>query len=232
MKNSMQSKILTICYGKVNVYNSRNEAKKFYLECMLSSDGSEHERYSTIYQDLEQGFNLCVDSEFYEDLEFGNLKFIDEENHTDLKKYILDNLDDNCNIKMGLNIDKLKEDILDSKFKIVNNSIDYIIKNRNLERKALLIEIINWMYENVNNISEINTILDTKDDLAIEHLEPKKINNMIIKGLAYISNNINKEDREKFFLEKLGMDFVLRKEYKIDYLVNETKIKNEEGEEL
>ena len=232
MKDSMQSKILTICYGKVNIYNSKDEAKKFYLKCMLNSEGAEHERYATIYEDLELGFNLCADNEFYDDIMFGRIKLVDMNEHRELKEFIINNLETTNKAIRAENNEKIKEEILDSNFKIKNRCIDRIIKDRNIKRKALLIEIINWMYENVNNISEINTILDTKEDLAIEHLKPEKINNMIIKGLAYISNNINKEDREKLFLEKLGMDFVLRKEYKIDYLVSETKIKNEESEEL
>ena len=37
-----------ICYGTLTRFKSRKIAREFYLECMLCSEGSEHERYSKI----------------------------------------------------------------------------------------------------------------------------------------------------------------------------------------
>lgn len=226
--NIMKNKIITICYGKTNIYESRKEAKKFYLECMLSSEGAEHDRYSSIYQDLEQGFNLCVDNEFYEDLTFGNLKFIDEKRHTDLKRYIIENLTDNCRTLKYVDKDEIQKQILDSKFRIINNSIDYIIKDRNLERKLLLTKIVGWMMENLENITEINQILNIKDNLFIEDLETEEVDHAIVQGIHYIDEHIKKENREYTFKEQLGMNFILAREYGINTLIKETKEENQD----
>ena len=41
--------IKTKCYGEIKEWNNREEAKSFFLEAMMNSEGSEHHRYSTIY---------------------------------------------------------------------------------------------------------------------------------------------------------------------------------------
>ena len=47
------------------VENSRigdeSEAKSFFLEMMMNSDGEEHDRYSGIYIQLQNGLNICTD---------------------------------------------------------------------------------------------------------------------------------------------------------------------------
>lgn len=230
MSNMMKNKIITICYGKANIYNSRDEAKKFYLECMLASDGSEHERYSSIYQDLEQGFNLCADNEFYEELEFGRIKLVDVEKHSDLKKYISNNLEDNIRIFKEISKENVQKDILDDNFEIKNSSIDLIIKDRNLERKALLLGIMDWINEHIlpEDMKLMEKLLDIKEDINIKELSSVKVDDVIKKGLDYIDEHINKEEREHVYKEQLGMDFILRREYYIDELINEEKEINEE----
>lgn len=53
--------IVTIrCYGKEQKM-SREDAKKFYLTCMACSEGSERERYTNVYLDLEDGLDYCTD---------------------------------------------------------------------------------------------------------------------------------------------------------------------------
>ena len=51
----------TKCYGKVDVWESREEAKDFFFEAMMNSEGSEHDRYSAIYIQLMNGLDFCSD---------------------------------------------------------------------------------------------------------------------------------------------------------------------------
>ena len=48
------------CYGRKTVME-REEAKKFYLECMAFSEGSERERYVNVYLGLVGGLDYCTD---------------------------------------------------------------------------------------------------------------------------------------------------------------------------
>ncbi len=53
--------IVTItCYGKTEKME-REKAKKFYLDCMKNSEGSEQERYTNIYTQLMDGATVCFD---------------------------------------------------------------------------------------------------------------------------------------------------------------------------
>lgn len=45
-------KIYTVCYDTLDVFNTKEEAKKFYGECYYMSEGAEHERYASILVDL------------------------------------------------------------------------------------------------------------------------------------------------------------------------------------
>ena len=53
--------VKTICNGEVKVWSDREEAKSFFLEMMMNSDGEEHDRYSGIYIQLQNGLNICTD---------------------------------------------------------------------------------------------------------------------------------------------------------------------------
>ena len=53
--------ITTICYGKKDIWQSREEAVAFFLQAMAGSEGSEHERYSNIYLQLCLGMTECSD---------------------------------------------------------------------------------------------------------------------------------------------------------------------------
>ena len=44
--------ITTICYGKKDTWQSREEAQAFFLKAMAGSEGNEQERYATIYTQL------------------------------------------------------------------------------------------------------------------------------------------------------------------------------------
>ena len=46
------NKIYTVCYDTLDVFNTKEEAKKFYSECYYMSEGAEQERYASILIDL------------------------------------------------------------------------------------------------------------------------------------------------------------------------------------
>ena len=53
--------VTTVCYGEEKVWDSRKEAKDFFLEGLKATDGSERERYAAIYTKLVLGKNYCTD---------------------------------------------------------------------------------------------------------------------------------------------------------------------------
>ena len=48
------------CYGKTETM-TRSKAKSFYLDCMMNSEGSERDRYVSIYTQLMRGCTECYD---------------------------------------------------------------------------------------------------------------------------------------------------------------------------
>lgn len=63
MESSKSSGVTTVCYGKVEKWDDRQEAKRHLLEAMMNSEGSERERYSNVYFGIIQGLDCCTDSE-------------------------------------------------------------------------------------------------------------------------------------------------------------------------
>mgnify|MGYP002647168170 CR=1 FL=1 len=55
--------VKTICYGKEDVWDSREEAENFFLRAMMGSEGSERDRYTNIYTKLKMGFAVCSDED-------------------------------------------------------------------------------------------------------------------------------------------------------------------------
>lgn len=55
--------VTTACYGKTDVWNSREEAEKFFRFAMENSEGSEQSRYAKICTELQMGLTLCTDEE-------------------------------------------------------------------------------------------------------------------------------------------------------------------------
>ena len=49
------------CYGSTEVWDSRAEAMKFYLEGMTACEGAERDRYTNIYLQLLEGRTVCED---------------------------------------------------------------------------------------------------------------------------------------------------------------------------
>lgn len=56
--------VKTVCYGKTDEWNSREEAEQFFLRAMASSEGSEQNRYVNIYTQLKMGKEVCTDEDF------------------------------------------------------------------------------------------------------------------------------------------------------------------------
>lgn len=56
-------KVTTVCKGKKQEWVNREEAMQFFLEAMMNSDGTDHDRYSGIYIQLQNGLDLCTDEE-------------------------------------------------------------------------------------------------------------------------------------------------------------------------
>ena len=60
----LMDKIVTVCYGKEDSWESRIAAEHFFLQAIIASDGSERERYVNIYIKLKMGMAYCTDEEF------------------------------------------------------------------------------------------------------------------------------------------------------------------------
>ena len=55
--------VRTVCYGKEDVWDSREDAAGFFLRAIAGSEGSECERYTRIYTELMMGKDFCTDGE-------------------------------------------------------------------------------------------------------------------------------------------------------------------------
>ena len=53
--------VKTICYGKERLWDKKEEAIEFFIDCMLSSEGSEKERYCNILSSLKANLKVCKD---------------------------------------------------------------------------------------------------------------------------------------------------------------------------
>lgn len=52
--------VKTICYGKERLWDKKEEAIEFFIDCMLNSEGSERERYY-ILSSLKANLKVCKD---------------------------------------------------------------------------------------------------------------------------------------------------------------------------
>ena len=50
-----------VCNGKREVWTDYEEAKAYFLELMMSTDGEEHERAECVYIQLMHGLDECSD---------------------------------------------------------------------------------------------------------------------------------------------------------------------------
>ena len=54
-------KVTTICNGKRVVWSDREEAKDYFLEMMISTDGEEHDRAECVFIQIMNGLDECSD---------------------------------------------------------------------------------------------------------------------------------------------------------------------------
>lgn len=53
--------VKTICYGKKRIWDKKEDAIAFFVDCMLNSEGSERERYCNILSSLKANLKVCKD---------------------------------------------------------------------------------------------------------------------------------------------------------------------------
>lgn len=53
--------VKTICYGKEQIWDKKEDAIEFFVDCMLNSEGSERERYCNILSSLKGNLKVCKD---------------------------------------------------------------------------------------------------------------------------------------------------------------------------
>ena len=53
--------VTTVCYGEEKLWDSRQEAKEFFIEALKATESSERERYAAIYAKLIVGKKYCTD---------------------------------------------------------------------------------------------------------------------------------------------------------------------------
>ena len=56
-------KVLTICNGKKELWESRQDAINEFFEAICGTDGSEQQRYINIYTKLMTGCRICTDKD-------------------------------------------------------------------------------------------------------------------------------------------------------------------------
>lgn len=55
--------VTTVCNGKRKVWMDNEQAKAYFLEHMMSTDGEEHERAECVYIQLLHGLDECSDED-------------------------------------------------------------------------------------------------------------------------------------------------------------------------
>ena len=58
-------KVTTVCNGRREVWIDYEEARAYFLELMMSTDGEEHERAECVYIQLLHGLEECSDEDEY-----------------------------------------------------------------------------------------------------------------------------------------------------------------------
>ncbi len=56
-------KVMTICNGKKEVWDDREEAKDFFLRQMMTTEGEAHDRAECVYIQLIHGLDKCSDED-------------------------------------------------------------------------------------------------------------------------------------------------------------------------
>lgn len=63
MKEAKNDSVITICYNQKQHWDNRQDAIDFFYEGMMSTEGSESNRYQKIYSELMSGKKICTDEE-------------------------------------------------------------------------------------------------------------------------------------------------------------------------
>ena len=56
-------KVTTVCNGKREVWSNSEQAKAYFLELMMSTDGEERDRAECVYIQLLHGLDECSDED-------------------------------------------------------------------------------------------------------------------------------------------------------------------------
>ena len=56
-------KVTTVCNGKSEVWTDYEQAKAYFLELMITTDGEERERAKCVYIQLTHGLSECIDED-------------------------------------------------------------------------------------------------------------------------------------------------------------------------
>ena len=55
--------VMIVCNGKREVWTDYEEAKAYFLELMMTTEGEEHERAECVYIQLTHGLSECSDED-------------------------------------------------------------------------------------------------------------------------------------------------------------------------
>lgn len=55
--------VTTVCYGEPRIWDTRQEAMEYFLEGVMACEGSERDRYATIYSKLREGCDYATDED-------------------------------------------------------------------------------------------------------------------------------------------------------------------------
>ena len=56
-------KVTTVCNGRCDVWTDYEEAKTYFLELMMATDGEEHDRTVCVYIQLIHGLEECSEKD-------------------------------------------------------------------------------------------------------------------------------------------------------------------------
>ena len=56
-------KVTTVCNGRCEVWEDYEEAKAYFLELLMTTEGEEHERAECVYIQLLHGLDECSDED-------------------------------------------------------------------------------------------------------------------------------------------------------------------------
>lgn len=61
MSMNKKKKVITKCNGEKTVWNSREEAKDFFLEAMMTAENEDRDRAECVYIQIMHGLDYCSD---------------------------------------------------------------------------------------------------------------------------------------------------------------------------